>query len=244
MTREPAVHSKSYVWIRDGQPIRAFVGSANYTQASFLGLRREALSEDDPVEVEDYYNRLLDESVYCNHNDAENLVAVVNDRAFNRQRRLIDHYADGDTILERRPELMGLESVTISLLNRSGELPGRSGLNWGQRPELHREPNQAYIRVPANIARSDFFPPRAQHFTVLTDDGFVLICSIAQQNRKAIHTPHNNSHIGEYFRRRLSVPMGHPVHLDNLVRYGRTDMSFYKIDDETYYLDFSVTNNG
>ncbi len=67
-----------------------------------------------------------------------------------------------------------------------------------------------------------------------------MICTRAQDNGKAIHTPHNNSIIGEYFRKRLGVPLGDPVKMEHLLQYGRTDIDFYKIDDENYYMDFSV----
>ena len=78
------------------------------------------------------------------------------------------------------------------------------------------------------------------HFTINTDDNKTLIATRAQQNGKAIHTPHNNSLIGEYFRMRLGLPNGAFVQKEDLIRYGRTDVDFYKIDDETYYMDFSV----
>lgn len=55
-----------------------------------------------------------------------------------------------------------------------------------------------------------------------------------------IETPHNNSLIGEYFRNRLGLPNGAFVKKEDLIRYGRTDVTFYKIDDENYYMDFSV----
>ncbi len=104
---------------------------------------------------------------------------------------------------------------------------------------MGREPNQAYIRLPANIYSTDFFPEIGAHFTVHTDDNKVLICSRAQQNGKAIHTPHNNSLIGQYFRNRLGLASGAFVRREDLLRYGRTHIDFYKIDNETYYMDFS-----
>lgn len=80
------------------------------------------------------------------------------------------------------------------------------------------------------------------HFTVLTDDGNVLICARAQENGKAIHTPHDNSLIGKYFRNRLALASGVAVEKKDLENYGRTDVRFYKIDNETYFLDFSAAN--
>jgi hypothetical protein len=100
--------------------------------------------------------------------------------------------------------------LTLSLLARGGETGTHSGLNWGQRDG--REPNQAYISLPAEAARSGFFPldgnPSGKHnphFSVLTDDGINLILRVEQQNNKAITTPLNNSLIGEYFRNRIGA---------------------------------------
>ena len=75
---------------------------------------------------------------------------------------------------------------------------------------------------------------------VLTDDGKELICVRAQDNGKAIHTTLNNSLMGTYFRYRLNLPSGAFITKDDLLRHGRTDVDFEKIDEETYLMDFSV----
>jgi hypothetical protein len=119
-------------------------------------------------------------------------------------------------------------------------------LNWGQRDG--RNPNQAYISVPAEIRKMEFFPVRQQQFTVLTDDGKAIICSTAQSGQKgaaldkykAIHSSTNNSLLGEYFRYRLGLTDGAFVNTSDVINYGRTDVTFYKIDPETYYMDFSL----
>jgi hypothetical protein len=41
-------------------------------------------------------------------------------------------------------------------------------------------------------------------------------------------------------KKRLGVPLGEHVKMEHLLKYGRTDIDFYKIDDENYYMDFSV----
>lgn len=96
------------------------------------------------------------------------------------------------------------------------------------------------IPLPQKYWDTDFFPEYSWYFTVLTDDGKILICSRAQQNGKAIHSPHNNSQIGEYFRSRLNVANGELVTMDDLMNYGRTDIDFYKVDEENYFMDFSL----
>jgi hypothetical protein len=131
-----------------------------------------------------------------------------------------------------------LPSVRLPLLQRDGRIHTTGGLNWGQRHG--RDPNQAYIPVPAEVARSGFFPPPKQHFTVLTDDDRTLICVRAQANGKAIETPANNSLLGEYFRARLGLPAGVFIQKADLLRYGRTDVEFLKLDEDTFFLDFSA----
>lgn len=235
LTQKPATHSKVYVWSRGNEPIMSFTGSANYTQNAFsMNSQREAMTKCDPFLALDYYQSFAQESIYCTHPEVEEEVAFYKDSQ--RQRvASTDDVEHAESI-----EYESLFSISVSLLDRNGSLPQRSGLNWGQRPEMKREPNQAYIRLSASIYRTGFFPPKSITFTVLTDDGKTLLCTRAQENGKAIHTPHNNSLIGEYFRNRLGLANGALVQLTDLQRYGRTDLTFHKIDDETFYMDFSV----
>lgn len=92
------------------------------------------------------------------------------------------------------------------------------------------------------IARTEFFPLDKKHFSVLTDDGKQLILRVEQQNDKAITTPLNNSLLGEYFRNRLGIANGEFVKTSDLLSYGRTDVTFYKLDEEQFIMDFSVPN--
>ena len=94
--------------------------------------------------------------------------------------------------------------------------------------------------MPRAIAQSGFFPPKNVHFTAITDDRKQLTLRVEQQNDKAIATPERNSDFGEYFRNRLGLANGAFVTRNDLDAYGRTDVTFYKLDDETYYMDFSI----
>ena len=236
--RPPNVHSKVYVWLKDNQPFIAFAGSANYTQAAF-GRQREVLVPCDPVAGYEYYDSLTPETIYCDHNDAALLVQIYNDKEVLRRRETAAASEEGEIqeTAAGMESLLSLPRRCVSFLANDGTLPQVSGLNWGQREG--REPNQAYIKLPASVYNTDFFPPVGVHFTVLTDDNKVMICTRAQQHGKAIHTPHNNSEIGTYFRQQLGVPLGNSVQRGDLENYGRTEVCFYKIDDETYFMDFS-----
>jgi len=236
----PPMHTKLYIWCADEEPRISFLGSPNYTQKAFNEKRqKEALTQCNIAKALEYYNGLVDDSIYCTHPDTENLIQIYNDRTFRRRGAVVEQHpviAGGFF----QPDFNSLENVTVSLLDRNGNIHRRGGLNWGQR--IGREPNQAYIQLSPDVYKSDFFPIKSTHFTVLTDDNVTLICTRAQKNSMgaAIETPQNNSFLGEYFRRRLRLPNGAFVHKEDLLKYGRTDVVFYKIDDENYYMDFSI----
>jgi len=45
--------------------------------------------------------------------------------------------------------------------------------------------------------------------------------------------------LGKYLRGRLNLAPGSPIVKEDLIRYGRTDFLLKKLDDETFFLDFS-----
>ena len=106
-----------------------------------------------------------------------------------------------------------------------------------------RNPNEAYIPVPIQVRRSDFFPPIGQHFLILTDDNESLDCVLAQQYGKAIETYRSNSILGEYFRKRLRATSGQKIRMSDFDNYGRSDVIIYRINSETYFLNFAVNTS-
>lgn len=224
----PAVHSNLYVWMKEGEPLTAFIGSAPFLQSSFLpsmveDFRVEDLMSDaDPDEALKYYRSVEEHTMFCTHAEIENNVRITNNFP--------------PDLGQCNPQT-DLETITLSLLTRDGTIGSRSGLNWGQR--AGRNPNEAYIPVPRKVAQKRFFPLNKQQFTVQTDDHKSLILRIEQDRDKALTTPLSNSLLGEYFRRRLGLSNGEYVTVESLKKYGRTNVSFTKIDEEQYYMDFS-----
>ena len=132
-------------------------------------------------------------------------------------------------------------TVSLSLLSNRGDVPSSSSLNWGQRDK--RDPNQAYIPLPAKVAKTGFFPLNKRYFTVVADDGECFIMRVEQANDKAITTPGDNSELGRYFRNRLGLHEGDLVTKRDLEAYGRADIVFKKLDDEHFLMDFSIEHN-
>lgn len=236
VVERPPVHSKVYAWFAGKKPVVGYVGSANYTQNAFSNSMREVLYEASPELCRKYYEGLSGDTVMCDADNIEELISV-----YERRPRGARTEEESEAESEEGIKVEGLDKVTLTLLDSStGDVPRRSGLNWGQRPEEGRDPAQAYINIPVAMGRTGFFPDRHITFTVITDDNKQLVCVRAQDGGKGLHTTLNNSHMGEYFRNRLGLTRDAYVGIADLQRYGRTDVDFYKIDDETYYLDFSV----
>ena len=214
---QPECHAKIYIWLRGGHAFAAYCGSANYTWKGFMGERRkEVLAPVDVTVAVSYYERIKKMSVSCTSSDAKKVVRYIPP-------------IEKDQVAE-------LDSVLLSLIDkRTGKTHTRAGMNWGQRPK--RNPNQAYIPIPAK--HKNYFPDLGIPFTVRTDDDEVFIMVKAQMQGKALHTPEDNSKLGEYIRKRLGLKSGEYVKTEHLKLYGRNNIKFTKIDDDFYEMDFS-----
>lgn len=126
--------------------------------------------------------------------------------------------------------------IKVSLLDSHGN--PQYGLNWGQR--VGREPNQAYIQLPIDVYRSDFFPKKPIHFNITTDDGQTIVFTRAQKTDEgtALQTPEDNSLLGKYLRSRMNIPFGEEITRDSILKYGCTEITFFKIGDK-FFMDFS-----
>lgn len=129
-----------------------------------------------------------------------------------------------------------MKSINIHLLDKTGDV--QYGLNWGHRD--NRDKNQSYLQLPSDVYKSDFFPKKGTYFLVYTDDGHSFAMNRAQKtdDGTAIQTPEDNSILGKYLRKRLGLIDGKEILVNDILSYGRTDISITKFDNRHYYLDF------
>lgn len=232
------VHAKAYAWLSGARPVRAYLGSANL---SWSGLKRtlEIVAPTTPSNVLELFESLAGQAVNVTSPEAPERIRLI--RAEPKTSRVVAASHGGSEFVG--PQRKDLEEVHLSLLTATGRIHQKSGLNWGQREG--RDPDQAYI--PVHVAKverhPDFFPSRGRRFAVETDDGKRFICVRAQAGAKAIETPEDNSLLGRYFRRRLHLPSGARVDLEDLEQYGRTDVTFKKIDEDLFLMDFSTQSH-
>jgi len=256
-----SVHAKVYVWCKGGAPVRAFSGSANYTNNGFKSNNRiEALSECDPITAFAFFKKQLKGTVPCHKALKEEFVTT-------RKPGLVV-IKKGDPVvhveMNEDSPYHGCPYIDIPLRNKKGLFGVKSGLNWGLdksgKPRLQnknkpnggrRDPDEAYIRVPKAFD-CGFFPPYVKaprgkgaaeaqiRFSVLTDDNEMFSCVRTSGGYgKEIDTPQDNAELGRWFRKRLGLSSGAMITPAVMKAYGRESVRFYKLDDEKYAMDFS-----
>lgn len=234
------VHSKMFLWNKSSNFHKAFIGSANYSQIAFSKSQRELMQISSSTELQIYFDNIEKDSINIEHPELDENVRIWSDKNYWANH----HFEDSEMAeLEFTDKLESLTHCRVSLLSKQlgNEVQNQAGLNWGQRPERANK-NEAYIQLPPFVYKSDFFPKKPNQFLVRTDDNKSLICVRTSKDAagQQLQTPLNNALLGEYFRNRIGVPSQRPIWRADLERYGRTDVVFYKIDEETYYMDFSV----
>ena len=247
------VHSKVYTWLRNSTPVFGLSGSANYTISAFR-VRRETLSDCSPLDSSAYYNFLLDDTVDCFDPHVRDLIRL-SDRNVPDEEISPDNIENltYETLIKRTP----IDALEVSWLGTNGKVGMSSGPNWGFRGSegyidqngvyvrYNRDRNQAYIPYNVRQHKEGFFPDRKNPddkncplFKAVTKDDGIFYMRMAQDNNKALHTAESNAILGKWVRKRLNVPEGSPVTLEDFKRYGKTTVTFYKYADDVFIMDF------
>ncbi len=239
-----AVHSKCYIWRRNGAVIYALIGSANFSINGLTTPFREVLAEttqDTFTPLNDYVNRIFNDSISC----LEAGAIVIQDPILNQ------------------------EVCSMTLLMNNGEVHNASGLNWGYtasgQPAVKRGINDACIPIRVDHIENypTLFPPKLieradgdfrgrrqrdnEAIEIIWDDGITmegLLEGTQPVNDliypKQISSFPTKSQLGVYIKNRIGVPLGQPVRAFHLEQYGRTDIDVSSVGPGIYKFDFSV----
>ncbi|UOE95101.1 restriction endonuclease PLD domain-containing protein [Alkalihalobacillus sp. LMS39] len=245
------VHTKCYIWRRNGNITYALIGSANFSTNGLNIPQREALAEttnDTFGELNNYISMVLSNSVQCN--------TVIITPTIPRPAIVPPPTTLGNDV--------GTNICFMELYNpRTNEVPPSSGLNWGFSAG-HTVPGDAYITIRTSHIREfpNLFPPKQTHPTsraagrphrqndsveLIWDDGTLMnallegtqTVSDLQYPKQLSSFPSKNT-LGAYIRRRLSLSSTDPVTKADLDHYGRDNISISLLQNGAYFVDFSV----
>ncbi len=237
------VHSKCYLWKKDGQIVHALVGSANFSTNGLTTDFRETLAEttfDTFAPLQEYYDEILLNSVNCTE------------------------YAPTEEV-ETSIDVSDATSLTCDMVlydPTTGEVQPKGGLNWGH-GDGHNAEAVAYvpIRVKHIKHHPNIFKPKLkkpvktvggkvtrQNETLefIWDDGTIMQGLFegsqpvnGEKYPKQLSSYPEKDIIGKYIRKRLGLSDDAKVTMADLKRYGRDYITIKLIDEETLYIDFA-----
>lgn len=243
------VHSKCYAWRRRGQVVYALIGSANFSTNGLSTPYKETLAEittDTFSPLNNYIELVLNNSISCLEVSFEDAAEEL-----------------PPPIAEEQP--VPGERCLLTLLGRGREVQNIAGLNWGQNPNNHTNPNDSYIKIRRQDVNNfpKLFPPK-QDFPIRTrgrgrahrhndaieiiwDDGTVMdgILFGNQTIEGVVYPKQVGSFpqykiMGIYLRERIGVPLGQPIRRAHLDTYGRTNVEVTLLSEGVYRFDISV----
>lgn len=248
------IHSKIYCWFNDDEIIGGLIGSANFT---INGLRKDFketlcdFQENNIDEYKRYFKYVCDHSIPCDDY-----------RVTLRKFKRISTNAD-----TKEQPFFSKGICRISLLDNHGEVPMKSGLNWGC-SSGHVKKGDAYLKITRNYIKQfpTLFPQKKyvngiintdtkgkvnrenDEVELIWDDGTSMVGLMEGQNivdgviyPKQLSTSPNKNIMGEYIRKRLGITsLEYVITKKDLDVYGRTSIDISIIGDGIYYLDFGV----
>ncbi len=229
-------HAKLYLWKYKGEIVYGLNGSANFSSNGLLTQFRELLSEVNKVdfrEFNDYYETIFESCKPI----TEVTFKKKSKEAYKRTEEL---------------EIFDGYCITDSLLAEG------SKINWGHGAAKNNV-RDSYIplRKCDILNFPDLFPPKSANkglgyadnepIDVIWDDGESMVClfegsteidSIRYPNK--ISTYKSKRLLGDYLRYRLGLDKGVKVTAEDFSKYGRDNITISKINEGSYYFDFSV----
>ncbi len=127
-----------------------------------------------------------------------------------------------------------------SLKNGEKTIFEKSGLNQWNAGGRKRDYDEVYIPFNSILRElyEGFFPPRDTPFEVILPNGETMSMKLCQENCKALMSNPNKA-LGKWLLRDvLKIPYGQVITYKDLLEIGIDSVSFKKIEDKKFMLDF------
>lgn len=251
------IHSKIYLWGKDGKTNNILVGSANFSVSGLRNDYKEVLIDAEESSYEEFLSYLK----YVKERCIPCTDVSIKPRVMSKIAR---------SITQKHPLLIH-NICRATLLDNDGRVPGKSGLNWGF-SKGHVTEGDAYI--PIRMEYIHLFPTMFQpkkylngignentvgrknrendEVELIWDDGTIMLGLLegkifnskdGKWYPKQLSSSPQKSIIGKYIRNRIGVSSDKVITKTDLVKYGRTHIDISLISEGIYYMDFSVSKS-
>lgn len=255
------VHAKCYIWKHKGEVVHALVGSANFSTNGLTTPYKEVLAEttaDTFNPLDQYLKTVLDKAISCKDATPKNNTS--------RRGGIVPGTYD--------PNVCSMPLFIIKNGQKTIPLASGINWGLAKLKGSHVNINDAYVRIGADLLEHYpiLFPMKQKEpsnkenagrknhrhndsIDIIWDDGTTMtgllegsvlkeVNGIKVPFPKQISTVPKKSILGEYLRKRLSVPTGKAITMLDLKRYGRDTIDVSLQGEGIYYFDFSVGVQG
>lgn len=259
----PANHMKVYQWYIGEATGISFIGSANFSEAGFFK-QDEILSP-----TIDIFSNLIDEalnkSISCLDEEVEDKVPLYEEIDYemieSEQHKDTNPHCNKDytnqieknkkksntsgislkKLLLNNLYLTAYNRVTVELiLDDDPHWDTKALNNWNRKNKTIED---SYIDVERTNQlgqqKLDFFPRETDVRLISDDKTEWTVKRVGQYGKELIVTDGVNFY--EYFKNRLGISEDRTISYNDFYSYGRTNINLYKLNDNEYLLDFSLS---
>lgn len=264
----PPTHMKVYQWYLDDSPQLSFIGSANFSENGFF-VQKEILAptidnfstliEESLIRSMSCLNEQVDSLIqFYEIDEVRGLEPDESVENYSTKGNTISHKASKKQLVSEKDGIYSQSKVNLKrlLLNNFRLTPFNhvtielmllddphwqsKSLNIWTRPYNTKE--DAYIDIDrtnkSGNYKFDFFP-RGVHIQLISDDNVQwLVQRTGEYGKDLVVVEGVNFY--EYFLKRLDIREDRPIAYKDLLVYGRTNVEFYKVNEDQFILDFSV----
>ncbi len=132
IVRENPVHVKAYLWLKDNKPVKAFMGSANYTKTAFNQSQNTVFNEFRNQPVPDQFQNTVEVLMECPPDSVEKL--------FDTCMKMSASCMDSN--IENQIKIIKEATATNQDDSNNNNNPAATWINWGIRVPLFDNKDQ------------------------------------------------------------------------------------------------------
>lgn len=243
----PLTHIKLYQFIKNDNHKKAYVGSANFSEAGFFS-NQELLVESNS-NFEDLFNEIKNKSLLCTDSEVYTFVNFFDEDGepisnipeyIEESPKVVEEKSKNST--EKNDKLRIMRSLRrnltstnydlkIPVMLESGKFNDNKGINAWARKQT------PYLRQSNKYPFSNYFPTDRE-FTVIFEDGNIFEGNINTGKATELKM-HPDFYM--YLKNKLHIAEQRPITYEELKENNLLEIKVYKLENNEYFFKFEST---